>query len=90
MEKRASLEIIKDILKTIQENNGPIKITPLLRKSNLSSQGFFNYLNKLLEKKLVRETMDKKDRKYIAITDKGLRYLSRYEAIVGFIEEFEL
>ena len=90
MEKRGKLEIIRDIFKIIQENHNSIKPTPLLRKSNLSSQRFYEYLNKLLEKGFVKEIRDKKEKKYIILTDKGLRYLERYKNIISFIEEFEL
>ena len=90
MAKRIKLEIIRDILKTIQNNNNFIKPTPLLRKSNLSSQRFFEYINILLEKRFVKEITNKKEKKYIILTDKGMKYLERYKSIINFIEEFEL
>ncbi|MFH1592516.1 MAG: winged helix-turn-helix domain-containing protein [Candidatus Woesearchaeota archaeon] len=90
MEKRGKLRIIKDILQIIQENQNSIKSTPLLRKSNLSSQRFSEYLTMLLEKKLVKEIEDKQGKKCFTLTDKGFKYLRRYEIIVGFIDEFGL
>jgi len=89
MVKRGRLEIIKDILQIIQNNNNSIKPTPLLRKSNLSSKRFLKYLKELLEKEFVKEVISKKG-KEIILTDKGLEYLKRYENITKFIEEFEL
>ena len=82
--KRGRLEIIKDILGIIQEKRS-IKLTPLLRKSNLSSKRFYEYLKELKEKEFVKE----KD-KHLILTEKGFNYLSKYKNIIGFIEEFDL
>jgi len=87
--KRDRLEIIRDILLILQ-NNRPIKRTPLLRKSNLSSQRFLEYFKELLEKELIIETTDSKGKKKISLTEKGSRYLEKYRTIVSFIDEFEL
>lgn len=90
MVKRGKLEIIRDILKTIQENKNFIKPTPLLRKSNLSSSGFKEYYTDLLERGLIREVTDTKGDKYVILTDRGFRFLDKYNAIIDFIDEFEL
>ena len=90
MAKRGKLEIIKDILEIIQDNHNFIKTTPLLRKSNLSSQRFAEYLSELKEKEFILEKIDKKGKKSISLTEKGQRYLEKYKNIIGFIEEFEL
>jgi len=87
MAKRNKLEIIKDILKIIQENR-PIKPTPLLRKSNLSSSRFKEYYLELLKKEFIKETYGKN--KKINLTEKGYRYLEKYSTIINFIDEFEL
>ncbi|MBN1274713.1 winged helix DNA-binding protein [Candidatus Woesearchaeota archaeon] len=88
--KRERLEVIHDILRIVRDHNNSIKPTPLLRYSNLSSQRFNEYLQDLLEKGLVKEIEDKKGRKHVTLTDKGFRYLDKYQVIVGFIDEFEL
>lgn len=90
MEKRERLEIIKDILNIIRENHNSIKPTPLLRKSNLSSNRFLEYIDKLKEKQFVREVMDKEGKRHIVLTEKGMRYIKKYQTIINFIEEFEL
>ena len=87
MVKRNKLEIIKDILKIIQENRS-IKPTPLLRKSNLSSSRFKEYYLELLKKEFIKETYGKN--KKITLTEKGCRYLKKYSTIINFIDEFEL
>jgi predicted transcriptional regulator len=81
--------VIKDILRTIQENHNSIKPTPLLRKSNLSTKRFSIYMRELLNKDFVKE-MKNSDGKHFSITIKGHRYLEKYQNIVNFIEEFEL
>ena len=90
MKKRDRLEVIRDFLKIIKENNNSIKPTPLLRKSNLSSQRFGEYFEEMIEKGFIEENIDKKGRKLIALTDKGFKYLEKYSMITGFISEFEL
>lgn len=87
MAKRNKLEIIRDILKIIQENRS-IKATPLLRKSNISSARFKGYYSDLLNKRFIKETYGKS--KKITLTEKGHRYLEKYSTIINFIDEFEL
>lgn len=90
MKKRDRLEVIYDILKIIQDKGNSIKPTPLLRFSNLSSKSFSEYFEELKSKEFIKELIDKKDRKYITLTDKGFNYLQKYKMIKGFIQEFEL
>jgi len=87
MAKRNRLEIIKDILKIIQDNHN-IKYTPLLRRTNISSSGFKEYYSELLEKEFIKETYGKN--KKITLTEKGYKYLEKYSTIINFIDEFEL
>lgn len=88
--KRDRLEVIFDILRIISLNHNSIKPTPLQRSSNLSSTSFSDYYNELLTKGLIKEIIDDKKRKYITLTDKGFKYLEKYQIIIGFIDEFEL
>ncbi|MEK6945371.1 MAG: winged helix-turn-helix domain-containing protein [Nanoarchaeota archaeon] len=87
--KRGKLELIRDILKIIQDSRNLIKITPLIRKSNLSSTRFSEYFKELSSKGFIVERMTHNG-KFISITERGLRYLEKYSNIVGFIEEFDL
>jgi len=84
--KRDRLEIIYSILKVIQDKGNSIKPTPLLRFSNISSQSFTEYYKELVDKQLVLEKNDSKDRKYITLSDKGFAYLEKYKLILGFID----
>lgn len=90
MKKRSRLEVIFDILSIIKSKNNSIKPTPLLRYSNLSSQGFSQYMQELTEKELIREEKDSKSRTYITLTDKGFKYLQKYKDMRSFIDEFGL
>lgn len=88
--KRDRLEVIFDILRIVRDNHNSIKPTPLLRFSNLSTTSFQEYYKELKEKKFITELIDKKGKKFISLSDRGFKYLEKYSAILGFIEEFEL
>jgi len=90
MTKRGKLEIRRDILELVRDNRNSIKPTPLLRKSQLSSKIFQNYLAELIEKGLIQEIPNKNGETFISLTEKGFKFLERYKVIVDFIEEFEL
>jgi predicted transcriptional regulator len=89
MAKRNKLEIIQAILKIIQDNHNSIKITPLLRKTNISSSRFKEYLADLKNKEFIKQT-SRDNNKIITLTDKGYRFLEKYKTIINFIDEFEL
>ena len=88
--KRNRLEIIHDILDIIRDHGNSIRPTPLLRFSNMSTQRFEEYHRELLKKGFIREELDKKDRRFITMTDKGHDFLQKYRMITGMIEEFDL
>ncbi|MBR9704572.1 hypothetical protein GOV12_04115 [Candidatus Pacearchaeota archaeon] len=87
--KRDRLEVIRDILHTINEKNNRIKPTHILYKSNLSHQMMEEYLNELIEKGFVVVHKEEKGRTY-SITKKGLNYLKEYQLIIKFTESFGL
>jgi len=95
MTRRDRLEIIYDILSIIRKHGNSILPTPLLRFSNLSTQNFNRYMdelvkNELVKKGLVREIQDESGERYYSLTDKGFRFLEKYQKIREFIEEFGL
>ncbi|MFA5173596.1 MAG: winged helix-turn-helix domain-containing protein [Candidatus Pacearchaeota archaeon] len=87
--KRGKLEIMRDILKIIQDNHNYIKSTPLLRKSNLSSSRFKEYYLDLLSRGFIKE-ISAKNQRFVSLTEKGFKFIEKYKTIVNFIEEFEL
>ena len=90
MAKRNRLEIIRDMLRLVHQNKNSILKTPLLRKSNLSSQRFSEYYQEILNRGLIIEKANKKGKLSISLTDKGYRYLDKYNQIIEFIDEFDL
>ena len=87
--KRSKFEIIKDILDVIKSKNGRIKPTHILYKSNLSYGMMEGYLNELIKKDFVKESINPKGKTY-AITEKGNNYLSKYKMIAEFTDSFGL
>ena len=87
--KRDRLQVIKDILFTIDNKKGSIKPTHILYKSNLSHQMMDEYLKELISKKFIKETRGKKGKTY-SITPKGKEYLDQYKLISNFVESFGL
>jgi len=87
--KRERLEVIKDILKSIQANR-QIKPTRLLYASNLSPQMFKDYVNELVSKGFMKLEISEKDKKTFALTKKGYNFLEEYRVIENFVENFGL
>ncbi len=87
--KRERLDVIRDILRSIQENR-KIKPTRLLYASNLSPQMFKEYVDELLNKKFVKIDIDPKGKKTFSLTTKGYEFLEEYKVIENFIENFGL
>lgn len=72
-----------DIMAIILEAaNGGITKTKLLTRANLTSGQLRQYLDVLIEKKLLIELTDE-DRRHVAYrtTEKGMRYLSIYSSL---------
>ena len=87
--RRGKLEIINDMLKSIQNKGGKIKPTHLLYKSNLSHSKMKEYIEELTSKEMIGETQDK-GKKMIMITDKGYDFLLEFERIKEFSDSFGL
>ncbi len=87
--RRTKIEIINDILKSIQEKGGKIKPTHLLYKSNLSHTKMKEYVSELKNKEMISEDLEDENR-YFRITDKGLKYISEYKKIMEFSDSFGL
>lgn len=87
--KRNKLEIIRDILKVINNKNGKIKPTHIMYKSNLSHQMMEEYLTELINKNFIIRIEDKTKKTY-SITKKGLEYLNKFKFIIEFTDSFGL
>ncbi len=88
-QKRSQLEVIRDMLASIEGKGGTIKPTHLMYKSNLSYKMMQEYLAILLGRGLIAET-EKKGKKAYTITQKGLAFLFEYKRMAEFTEAFGL
>jgi len=87
--KRERLEVIRDILRVIQEKR-EIKPTRLLYSSNLSPQMFKDYVSELKKKGFIQDFEDKKGKKFFKLNKKGFDFLQEYKMIENFVENFGL
>ena len=88
--RRAKIEIIYDMLKSIQNKGGRIKPTHLLYKSNLSHTKMKEYVGELMEKGMMQESASDDEKKLFMITDKGLEFLTEYQRVREFSDSFGL
>ena len=93
--RRSRLELIFDILLSIQNKGGRIKPTHLMYKSNLSHKLLNQYLEELIGKELVlieEEFSRKKQKstKTVVITEKGLGFLAEFRRMREFTDAFGL
>lgn len=89
MKKRERIEIIYDVLKSIQDKGGSAKPTHILYKSNLSSQMLNQYLTELIDKGFIEEIIEKK-KKYYSLRSKGYNYIKDFEMIRRFMDSYDL
>ena len=87
--KRGRLDIITDMLSTLQTNGGELKPTHLMYKSNLSHVQMSSYLEELLEKEMIKK-VKKKNNDYIIMTDKGFEFFDKLRQMREFEKTFGL
>lgn len=85
--RRSRLDIICDMLTSIQDKGGKIKPTHLMYKANLSHNLLSSYLEELIQKNMVKE-MDINSYKYLIITDKGMEFIQNIRKMKEFQEAF--
>ena len=87
--RRGRLEIIADVLRSIQNKGGSIKPTHLLYKSNLSHAKLKEYLGILLEKGMIEE-QKAKGKKIFTMKEQGRKFLLEFDRIKEFSDSFGL
>ena len=87
--KRGRLDIMTDMLATLQNSGGEIKPTHLMYKSNLSHMQMGSYLEEMIQKDLVKK-VKKKEYDYIILTDKGFEFLQKLKQMREFEKTFGL
>jgi predicted transcriptional regulator len=85
--KRGRIDIILDMLTSIQEKGGEIKPTHLMYKANLAHRQLKSYLEGLVEKNFVKR-IRKKNYEYIIITDDGQRFVQKIREMKEFEKTF--
>ena len=85
--KRARLDIITDMLATLQQSGGRIKPTHLMYKSNLSHVQMTSYLEELLQKEFVKK-VKKNEYDYVIMTDKGYEFFEKLKQMREFEKTF--
>ena len=83
MVRRSKLEMNLDILK-ILASQGPMELTQLMNKADLSQSVLEQHLDFLIQQNLVEEQNLGKDETFYVITERGLRVL---KVVVPIIEE---
>ena len=87
--KRNKLDIIADMLSSIQQKGGEIKPTHLMYQSNMSHTQMQQYLEELIEKHFITKTK-RKEYEYIIITDQGCALLQKIREMKEFEKTFGL
>jgi len=85
--RRSRLDIICDMLGSIQDKGGKIKPTHLMYKANLAHRQLKHYLDELVQKELVKRT-ERNGSEYLLITDSGNRFLEKLKEMRAFEETF--
>ena len=85
--KRSRLDIITDMLATLQHSGGKIKPTHLMYKSNLSHVQMTSYLEELLQKEFLKK-VKKNENDYIILTDKGYEFFEKLKQMREFEKTF--
>ncbi len=84
------MAIIQDILLLIRSKDGDAGPTHIMYKANLSHQMLTDYLNEMISKGFIVETIDKRGKRTYSITDKGHNFLKDYQTIRKFFDSYGL
>jgi predicted transcriptional regulator len=88
MAKRTRIDIVADILSTIQ-GRGRIKPTHLMYKANMAHVQMKPYLEELIQKELIAK-VKKNNYDYLIITDKGYEFIRKFREMKKFEKAFGL
>ena len=87
--KRSRIDIIHDIILSIQRKGGKIKPTHLMYKANLSYNQMNLYLEELMKKEVIAKITEKKS-SYFIITEKGYSFAQKIMEMRNFEKTFGL
>ncbi|MFH1210447.1 MAG: winged helix-turn-helix domain-containing protein [archaeon] len=83
------MDIVSDMLTSINEKGGKIKPTHLMYKANLSHKLLNSYLEDLISSELVKE-VNEHNNKYLILTTKGVEFLNQFRKMKEFQKSFGL
>ena len=87
--RRSKLELYVDILRELA-HTGPMKLTHIMYKTNISDSELEEYLNFLIKQDLVEQRNTRKNRMVFAVTERGmtvLRYLRELTQATSVVKE---
>lgn len=87
--RRSKLEMYVDILKVLAQR-GPLKLTHIMYKANVNCSVLKEYLEFLIDQKLVEERTIGKKRVVYAVTQRGitvLKYFRELKQVLPIVEE---
>ncbi len=87
MERRSKIEIMQDVLRTIQSKDNLARPTHILYGANLSHDRLKKHLDLMLEQGFI-ERKEVKGEAFYASTQKGLEFLSGYNKMKRFFDAF--
>ncbi|MBS3054864.1 MAG: hypothetical protein J4452_00020 [Candidatus Aenigmarchaeota archaeon] len=86
-ERRSKISILKDILRTIERENGRAKPTHILYGANLSHDRLKKYLDNLVAEGFIQK-IEEKGQQYYITTLKGKEFFSGINKMKKFFEAF--
>jgi predicted transcriptional regulator len=86
--RRSKLEMYTDIL-AVLSNRGQLKLTHLMRKTNVNCSLLKDMLDFLIEKDLVREATLRKEKTVFVITKRGLSVLKAFKQVKQVFPEVQ-
>ncbi len=88
--RRTKMDIINDMLHSIQEKGGRIKPTHLMYKANLSHKLLSSYLDELIGKEMIGKVDGQSGNQYIILKDRGIEFLNHFRKMKEFQDTFGL
>jgi predicted transcriptional regulator len=86
-ERRSKFSIYTDILRFIFSNQNRARPTHIMYKANLSHKSMKNYLNEMMNEKLVeKKVIDGKT--FFVLGERGKQFLMEYKKVKEFSEAF--
>jgi len=83
MQRRDRIDIIYDMLRTIQVQQGKIRPTRLMYKANMAHGQMQGYLNELEEKGFIRKQAEK-GHEFLILTESGYRFIVKIKEMKEF------